>query len=172
MCVSNRIEPIFSELFSGGPKPARFLSVILLAQVAHEQDEDDAGPGDGDGRPSYQAHHIGHADVVENDADDNTNADRHCHQAADCVGAVSHSSHLLSGWNGLKAKGNFLALFPNFERKVNINYINIRTKSQIFRKITLCFCNFTCIKRRQIQLVILYEFVSFIFLTFCSALIL
>ena len=28
--------------------------------------------------------------------------------------------------------------FGNFERKVNI-YINIRTKSQIFRKTTLCF---------------------------------
>lgn len=96
MCVSNRIEPIFSELFSGGPKPARFLSVILLAQVAHEQDEDDAGPGDGDGRPGDHTRHIGHAADVEEEANDDADSDRHRRQASYRVSAVSHFFHLLS----------------------------------------------------------------------------
>lgn len=144
------------------------LLTVLLAQVAHEQDVYDDGPGDGDSRPDDQARHIGHADVAENNANGNADTDRHCRKESNCHGAVSHFfSPPLEACSKQRATSS---PFGNFERKVNINYINIRTKSQIFRKITLCFCNFTCIKRRQIQLVILYEFVSFIFLTFCSAL--
>ena len=44
MCVSNRIEQFSASYFLAGLSPPVPL-VILLAQVAHEQDEDDDGPG-------------------------------------------------------------------------------------------------------------------------------
>jgi hypothetical protein len=106
MCVSNRIEQFSASYFLAGLSPPVPL-VILLAQVAHEQDEDDDGPGGGDSRPGNGARHIGHAADVEEDANDDADNDRHRCQSSNCVSLVSHSSHLLSGRNGLKAKGDF-----------------------------------------------------------------
>jgi len=89
MCVSNRIEQFSASYFLAGLSPPVPL-VILLAQVAHEQDVYDDGPGDGDSRPDDQARHIGHADVAENNANGNADTDRHCRKESNCHGAVSH----------------------------------------------------------------------------------
>ena len=64
------------------------------------------------------AHHIGHAADVEEDANDDADSDRHRHQSSNCVSLVSHSSHLLSGRNGLKAKGDFFALLVTLSEKL------------------------------------------------------
>lgn len=101
MCVSNRIEQFSASYFQAG------LSPILLVQVAHEQGVGNDSPGDGDDRPDDRAHHIGYADVVEDGTNDDADIDRHRRQSAERDSAVSHSSHLLSRWNELKAKGDF-----------------------------------------------------------------
>ena len=105
MCVSNRIEQFSAGYFLAGLSPPVPL-VILPTRIARQQDEGSDGPGDGDGRPGAGAHHIGHAADVEEDANDDADSDRHRHQSSNCVSLVSHSSHLLSGRNGLKAKGD------------------------------------------------------------------
>ena len=97
---------------------------------------DDDRPRDGDGRPSDSTHHIGHADVVEDGSNDDADSDRHRCQSPNCVSLVSH---FFTPFQKASSKQRTtLRPFGNFERKVNI-YISIRTKSQIFRKITLCF---------------------------------
>ena len=77
--------------------------------------------------------------------------------------------HLLS--KRAQSKGRLFALLVTLSEKlIYISVLGQKVKFSV--KLHCVFCNFTCIKRRQIQLVILYEFVSFTFLTFSSALIL
>ena len=61
MCVSNRIEQFSASYFLTG----HLLFTVLLAQVAHEQGVGDDGSRDGDDHSDNTAHHIGHADVVQ-----------------------------------------------------------------------------------------------------------
>ena len=113
MCVSNRIEQFSASYFLTG----HLLFTVLLAQVAHEQGVGDDGSRDGDDHSDNTAHHIGHADVVQDCGRHDGDHPRRAQKGTSSDSVVTHSSHLLPKGE-LKAKGDFFALLVTLSEKL------------------------------------------------------